>query len=375
MKEIFDYIDDAIPDSRQEWKVEHLLKDIIVIVLFATLSNADDWVEIAIFAENNEDLLKKHIQLKNGIPSHDTLQRVMSSVSPAQLQGLVSRWGEFLSRGEGEGLKRVLNLDGKTMRGSGDKNNEALHVVSAWSKDGGVCFGQKSADGKGHEIRLIKELLDTISIKDQIVTIDAIGAQTEIAEKIVKNKGDYVLAVKENQKNLHDDIKQFFADPHLRETCARINTVEKARGNIETREYWQTADIDWLKSDNKWSGLRSIGMTRNTILASDGKESAEERYFISSLPAGAHPDDTKTFSDSVRGHWAIESMHWHLDVTFREDKNRTLEKTAAENLNIMRKWALSILKLLTLNKKYSLKKKRFALSCNLARHIDKLMAF
>jgi Transposase len=199
----------------------------------------------------------------------------------------VTRRGELLSRGEGDGLKRVLNLDGKTLRGSGGKNNEALHVVSACSKDGGVCFGQRSADGKGHEIRLIKELLDAISVKNQIVTIDAIGAQTEIAEKIVKNKGDYVLAVKENQKSLHDEIRQFFADPRLLGSCARHRTVEKARGSIETRDCWQSADIGWLKADGKWAGLRSIGMTRNTILHADGRESSEERYFISSLPSAA----------------------------------------------------------------------------------------
>ena len=369
MKEIFDYIDESIPDGRQEWKVAHPLKDIIVLVLFATLANADDWVEIAIFGEHNEALLKQFIELRNGVPSHDTLQRVMASISPAQIQGLVTRWCGFLSRGEGEGLKRVLAIDGKTMRGSGNKNKDALHVVSAWSKDGGVCFGQRSADSKGHEIRMIKELLGALSVKGQVVTIDAIGTQTGIAEKIVAKQGDYVLAVKENQKTLHDEIKQYFAVPRLLKACASHRTVEKARGAAETRDYWQTADTGWLKAGGKWQGLCSIGMTRNTILAADGKEKVEERHFRSSLPV-----DIKTFASSVRGHRAVESMHWHLDVTFREDKNRTLERTAAENLNIIRKWALSILKLLTLDRKHSLKKKRFALSCDFARHTGKLMA-
>jgi len=369
MQEIFDYIRLSIPDNRQAWKVTHELEDIVAIVLFATLANADDWVEIGIFAQSNEALLKKYIALKNGAPSHDTIQRVMSSIEPAHLQRVVRLWNELLSRGEGQALKQVLCIDGKTLRGNGNKNQDALHVVSAWSKQNGVCFGQKSAPGKGHEINTIQELLDILCVKGQIVTIDAIGTQTAIAEKIVKKQGDYVLAVKENQPLLHDEIRRYFADEVLREASEHHATLEKARGQIEKREYWHTGAVGWLQGDGKWAGLHSIGMTRNTLTALDGTQRVDERYFISSLPAGV-----KTFAQSVRGHWSVESMHWHLDVTFREDANRTLEKTAAENLNIFRKWSLSVLKLLELGGKYSLKKKRFALGCNFGRYVDKLMA-
>jgi len=313
-------------------------------------------------------LLKRYIGLKNGVPSHDTIQRVMSSIEPKYIQGLVEIWNEFLNRGEGEKLKEILSIDGKTMRGSGNKNKEALHVVSAWSKERGVCFGQRSAAGKGQEIVMIKGLLDVISVKDQIVTIDAIGTQTAIAEKIIKKKGDYVLAVKDNQGTLHEEIRLYFADKEFREASGYQKTVEKAHGGIERREYWQTSEIGWLKADNKWVGLKSIGMTKNTIQRGE-KEITETRYYISSMPV-----EIGTFARSVRGHWSVESMHWHLDVTFREDKNQTLERTSAENLNIMRKWALSILKLLTLDKSYSLKKKRFALSCDFGRYIEKIMA-
>ena len=370
MTEVMEYIR-IIPDGRQSWKVEHALGDIVVITLFATLANADDWVEMEIFAKGNEQLLKKYIPLKNGIPSHDTIGRVMAAIDPAYTQTLMRVWREFLDRGEGEAIKRILNIDGKTMRGSGNKNAEALHTVSAWSKEDGVSFGQKSAAGRGKEIPLITELLEMLSVKDTVVTIDAAGTQTAIAEKIVKKKGDYVLAVKGNQPTLHDDLKLYFADGKLRDACGYRKTVDKARGKIETREYWQTGGIGWLKADVKWAGLRSIGMARNTV--DDGVNVAvEERYFISSLPA-VTAADTELFARSVRGHWAIESMHWHLDVTFREDRNQTREKTAAENLGVMRKWSLSILKLLTLDKKYSLKKKRFALGCNFGRYVDKIM--
>jgi predicted transposase YbfD/YdcC len=296
----------------------------------------------------------------------------MSSIEPAYIQGLANVWNEFLGRDEGERIKRTLCIDGKTMRGNGGAGQEALHVVSAWSREDGAGFGQRSAKGKGHEIRLIKELLGAVRVEGHVVTIDAIGTQTEIAGKIVEKKGDYVLAVKENQGTLHEDIRLYFADGRLRDKAGYHGTVDKARGRVETREYWQTGDIGWLKADGKWKGLPGIGMTRNTIDDGAGAKS-EERYFISSLPARTG-DDTGLFARSVRGHWAVESMHWHLDVTFREDRNQTREGTSAENLNIMRKWSLSILKLLDLGRKHSLKKKRFALGCNFGRHVDKIMA-
>jgi len=373
MDEIIIYIS-GIEDKRQEWKVVHQLVDIVVIVLFATLANADDWHEIEIFARNNEEVLRRYIELLNGVPSHDTIQRVMSSIKPEFFEGLQRLWNEMLNRGEGEKLKRILNIDGKTMRGNANKNQEALHVVTAWSKESGVCFGQKAVVGKGKEIPAIKDLLEIISVKQQVVTIDAIGTQTDIASKIRNGKGDYVLAVKGNQANLHEDIRIYFEDEdflsQMKEQERYSRTIEKAHGQIEIREYFQTDHIDWLSGREQWKGLKTIGMSRNTY-KKDGNETSETRYYISSLPP-----DIALFQASVRGHWAVESMHWHLDVTFREDHNQTLERTAAQNLNIIRKWALSILKLVNLGKSYSLKKKRFALGCGcgFSKYIDTLMA-
>jgi len=367
MEEIFIYIDNII-DERQEWKVVHKLKDIVVIVLFGTLANADDWVEIEIFAKANKAMLKKFITLENGIPSHDTIQRVMSSINPEVFKRLVGLWNEMLSKNEGEKLKKILCIDGKTMRGNGNKNQEPLHIVSAWSKESGVCFGQTSENSKGKEIPMIMDLLNTISVKNQVVTIDAIGTQTKIAEKIKAGKGDYVLAVKGNQRNLYDDLIQYFNDSELKSKCLSKKTTEKAHGQIESRVYYQTDDIKWLSSKKEWKGIQSIGIVETTI-TKNNRKTTEIRYYTSSLTP-----NIDLFAESVRGHWSVESMHWHLDVTFREDKNQTLEKTAAENLNIFRKRALSILKLFELDKKYSLKKKRFALSCNFALYLDKVMA-
>jgi len=358
---------ERIPDLRQEWKVVHPLKNIVTIVLFALLANADDWVEIGYFAKCNKLILKNYLDLSKGVPSHDTIQRVFTCIDPKALQHLNDEWAVILEKDEGEKIKQLLAIDGKTSRGSRGKNTEALHTVSAWGKERGICFGQKSMPGKGNEITMIKELLDTISIKDQIVTIDAIGTQTEIANKIIEKNGDYVLAVKGNQGILLEEIKYFFDSAELLAESSYHKTTEKAHGQIEKREYWQHDDVKWLQKDNRWAGLKSIGMTRNTNIK-DGKETTETRYFISSLQK-----EIDVFASSVRGHWSVESMHWHLDVTFREDKNQTREKTGVENLNIMRKLALSMLKNLKFEEKLSIKKKRFVLSCGFQEHIQKLM--
>ena len=361
-------ITERIPDDRQHWKVVHSLKNIVVITLFALLANADDWVDIGYFAKMNKLILEKYLDLSNGVPSHDTIQRVMSCIEPQFLQQLNDAWVEILDKDEGEKIKELLCIDGKTMRGSRGKNTKPLHVVSAWAKERGVCFGQKTVDDKSNEIPAIKELLDTICVKDTIVTIDAIGTQTAIAEKIIEKKGDYVLAVKENQATLYDDIKTFFEGKELLAESSYTKTIEKARGQIEKREYWQNDDVSFLVKEGKWIGLKTIGMSRNTI-TKDGKETTETRYYISSLPK-----KVEEFASSVRGHWSVESMHWHLDTTFREDKNQTREKISAENLNILRKLALSMLKTLKFEESLSIKKKRNVLGWSFASNIEKLMS-
>ena len=229
MERILEYIG-TIEDVRQEWKVEHKLKDIVVIILFATLANAEDWVEMETFAQENEEILKEHIELANGVPSHDTIQRVMSSIKPEVMKGLLEEWKKLSEEKEGEMLKRILNIDGKTIRGNGNKNQEGLHIVSVWSKEDGICFGQKAVESKGNEITAIKGLLGVIKVKGQIVTIDAIGTQREIAEKIKEEKGDYVLAVKRNQENLYEDIKGYFEDE---EFLGRIEKEEIYVKNVE----------------------------------------------------------------------------------------------------------------------------------------------
>lgn len=371
MEELLEWIE-SIADSRQQRKVRHKLKDILVIVLFASLANADDWVDIALFAEYYQEYLRKYIDLEYGAPSHDTIRRVMGMLSPDVIQGLYTKWQELVDRNEGEILKKIICIDGKTMRSNKRGGGKPSHVVSAWSKEDGYCLGQKAVEEKSNEITAIPELLDKIQIKGQIVTIDAMGTQTAIAEKIKGKRADYVLAVKGNQSTLHTDIREYFQDADIQEQLrAEGNykkTQEKARSQIETREYFQTGKIGWLAQKKSWKGIKSIAMERKTIVRGE-KKTVEFRYYISSLS-----EDIETLSRAIRGHWSVESMHWHLDVTFREDANTTIDKVAAQNMNIIRKWCLSILKPAEISRhKLSMRKKRFVIGLRPIQHLEYLL--
>lgn len=376
MKTIYDMYDffdslTSIEDPRQFNKVKYPINEVVGMVLIASLGNANEWTEIEMFCKLHEKLLRKYFKLENGIPSHDTFQRVMGMIDPKVIQQLQIIWNEYISKSDGEGIKKILNIDGKTMRGSRTEDKKPLHIVSAWCDEDGICFGQKAVKEKENEIVAIPELLDTLQIKGYVVTIDAMGTQTKIAEKIIKKKADYVLAVKGNQETLHNDLIEYFNDADLKKEIIKNGnykkTVEKAHGQIEIREYYQTKDIKWLSSKNKWKNLKSIGIVEKTI-KKNNKENKEIRYYISSLAP-----EIDLFEKSVRGHWRIEIMHWHLDVTFKEDSNKTIEETANKNMNLIRKWALCILKLLDMGRKMSLKLKRFSINCKPDDYISKIM--
>ena len=352
-----------IPDRRQKHKVLHKLKDIIVIVIFARFANADDWQETYEFAHIHEKFLKKYIDLENGIPSHDTLERNFSILDPKYLEAIQKKFNDLLSKKEGQKLKKILAIDGKTQCGNANKNQKANHIVSAVDENG-ICLGQSLVENKSNEIIAIPELLDKLNIKDQIVTIDAMGTQTNIVKKITEKKADYVLALKKNHKDLYEDLELYFKDEKLFTNCEHYSTIEKARGAIETREYWHTNDISWVKCKERWYKFKSIAMTKNTI-KKNGKTTVEKRYFISSLK-----QNVKEIARSIRGHWVIESFHLHLDVTFKEDANKTIQKRAAYNLNIIRKIVLNVLKLVSLGEKpISLKKKRYRISLDPTKYL------
>ena len=367
MQRAIKYLEQVV-DMRQKKKVKHKMMDIIALVFFATLANADDWVEISVFGEEHEEFLRKYLELPNGTPSRDTIERVLTMVSSEFLEKFHMVWNEILSTNEGEKIKKILAIDGKTQRGNGNSDKKANHIVSAVDEEG-FCLGETLTDEKSNESTAIPELLDNLNIKGHIITMDAMGTQTEIVKKIRKKRADYVLALKRNQGTLYDDVKLYFEDrEHVRD-CVYFQTVEKAHGSVEKREYWQTDNISWLPQKGSWANLKSIAMTKNTI-AKDGVTTSETRYFISSLEL-----DAVEIARVIRSHWMVESYHWHLDVTFREDNNHTLEKQAAYNLNIIRKLALNALKLLEIGRKpLSLKKKRFAICTNIERYLDMVMA-
>ena len=359
MKEALEYLKILEEvDSRQQKKVLHKISEIIGISLYAMLGNANDPVEIEGFCEEHEEFLREYFVLENGIPSHDTIYRAFGMVAPEYLQGLQKKFNELLNTNEGEKIKKILALDGKTQRGNDSDEQKANHIVSAVDENG-FCFGETKVHDKSNEITAMPKLLEKLNVKGHIITTDAMGTQTEIVKKIRQKKADYVLALKGNQGTLHDDVKLYFADVEFMNKCAYHRTVEKARGGVEVREYWQTDTIAWLPQKKEWAGLKSIAMTRNTITKKD-KATTEVRYFISSLPV-----DVKEIARAIRKHWMVESYHWHLDVTFREDADRTLNKHVAYNLNILRKLALNLLKLLDVGRNnVSLKKKRFLICCN-----------
>ena len=358
-------------DSRQQWKVKHLMGDVVAIVFFATLALCNDWETMGLFASRHERTLRKYLELPNGIPSHDTIQRVMAIISPTYIQEMRNHWNEMVTEGTRDKVKKLLGIDGKTQRGNATDNRKPNHIVSAVD-DRGFCVGEVKTHEKSNEITAIPILLQGLNIKETIITTDAMGCQKEIVKIIRKKRAEYVLAVKGNQGTLYEDIKLYFEDLELLSGCAYTKTIEKARGNIEVREYWQTDDISWLSQKKDWIGLKTIAKTKNTITKKDGTVTTEERYFISSLPLKV--DD---IAWAIRKHWMVESYHWHLDVTFREDSNRTIEETAAYNLNIFRKMALNTLKLMEFPeirmKKLSIKSKRYLIMWSFDEYIERIM--
>ncbi len=216
-----------IEDIRQKKKVKYPINEVVGMILFASLRNTNEWTEIEVFCNSHEEFLRKYFKLENGIPSHDTFQRVIDIVEPKAIQQLQLEWNKYLSTNDGEGLKKILSIDGKTMRGSRTENKKLLHVVSAYCDEDGFCLGQNVVKEKENEIIAIPELLDTLQIKEYVVTIDAIGTQVKIAEKIVKKKADYVLAVKGNQENLYNDLIDYFNETDFKEDIKIAGNYKK----------------------------------------------------------------------------------------------------------------------------------------------------
>ena len=330
-----------LTDPRRR-KVTYPLINIVAIAVCAVLCGADDFVSIAAFARARRAWFAKFLDLSAGIPSHDRFNAVFAALKPAEFETCLLSWIADLHEITGG---QLVAIDGKTLRRSFDaaSSKSALHLVSVWAAANQITLGQLAVEDKSNEITAIPKLLRLLELTDCVVTIDAMGCQTEIAEQIVEQKADYVLAVKGNQPTLHEGIQEFFAehleDDFQRTSVRRLTTRERGHGRVETREYFVCPIPDDLPDGERWRGLKAIGMAI-TRCERNGRESDEARYYILSTYPSA-----RRFAAAVRGHWGIENkLHWQLDVTFGEDQSRLREGHAAENFSTLRRTALSMLK-------------------------------
>jgi predicted transposase YbfD/YdcC len=340
---------ETLTDPRVERTKLHSLKDIIGLTICAVLSGCNDWEEIEIYGESKLNWLTRFLSLPNGIPSHDTINRLFASLNADELQSCFIDWVQSIA-GLTDG--RVVSVDGKRLCNAGvDGKKAIIHMVSAWSNENSMVLGQVKTEEKSNEITAIPALLDLLVLEGAIVTIDAMGCQSAIAEKITEQKAHYVLAVKENQAHLLDDIKEAFEQTPQ----ATIHTTtEKSHGRIEKRSCKVITDMDWISKKEKWKNLHSIiCIESHRTIVKTGESGSEQRYYISSLTTtAAH------FNQIVRQHWGIENkLHWCLDVTFKEDLSTKQAGNAAENFSTITKIAINLLKKEN-SKKRSIKNKR-----------------
>ena len=322
---------EAITDFRRPWgNLLHKLSDILVVAFCAIICGAKTYEDLEVFGNAKKEWLSLYLTLKNGIPNADTFERIFEMLDPAVVAKKMRR---ILQTNEVAG--KIIAFDGKTMRGSKTEDNRAFHVLSAFLTDDQIVLGEITCDEKSNEITVIPELLDTINVEKSIITIDAMGTQTKIAEKIIAQQADYCLALKGNQSNIHDDVRLYFETETVELTT---KTFEKGHGRIEKREYFLETEIDWLYGRERWAGLRAIGAVKSTVEIK-GKRTEETRYFLTSAT------NIEDFARAGREHWGIENkLHWHLDVTFGEDSSKIRNKNTAQTWIFMRKLALEHLK-------------------------------
>ena len=337
----------AVPDPRRQCKnLRHPLVDVLVVGFCGVLCGCEDFVELETFGQKQEDLFRRFLELPEGIPSHDTFRRVFQAVCPQALQHCLLQWLQGV-RQAAPAAGAVIAIDGKTLRRTFDRAQGlgALHLVSAWASANGLTLGQVAVDGKSNEITAIPQLIELLDLRDCVVTIDAAGCQKEIAAQIVAKEADYVLALKANQPTLYDQVSDYFLDQLAKEGPGRKlrhhREVEAGHGRSETRETFVAPATKEMVASGAWLGLATVVLViRRCVDHATGKSSDEARYFISSLPA-----KVKRLAGAVRQHWGIENgLHWVLDVAFNEDRMRQRDRNGIENLALLNRLAVSLLR-------------------------------
>jgi predicted transposase YbfD/YdcC len=338
----------TVEDPRRQHPMTlHSLEAVLVITILGTICGAHNWVEIEQWGQSQQAWLSEFLALPHGIPSHDTFGRIFAVLDPESLHQAFVSWMSALAQLSQD----IIALDGKTIRRSLDRadGKGPIHVVSAWASRNELVLAQFKVDAKSNEITALPELLSMLNLQGSVVTIDAMGCQVEIARQIIDQGGNYVLSLKENQPSLYADCAELFAwlkGPYPLDAEIVIGTdeqVDAGHGRVETRQVWCTSALDGLASCERWPGLTSLVMVES-VRHIEGQDEIEQRYYISSLP-GATDADAKRFNGVIRTHWEIENrVHWVLDVAMAEDTNRTRKGESAQNLALIRKLALNLLR-------------------------------
>jgi predicted transposase YbfD/YdcC len=329
-----------LKDPRVVGRTRHLLIDIIVIAICGVIGNCDDWPDIVLFAQKREAWFKRFLKLPNGIPSHDTFERVFAQLDPRVFQRCCVEW--LRTAADLVGVRHIA-IDGKTLCGSGNTKLGPLHVVSAWASDANLSLGQVAVEGKSNEITAIPKLLELLDLNGALVTIDAMGCQKTIARDIVNRGGDYLLSVKGNQEHLLEDIQktveQTLEGKMPANTFEHYTTRERSHGRYEERYYLVVHCLKEIRDRHLWAGLSTVGMCTCERIV-NGQTITEIRYFIGSGRLRAHK-----YAKGLRKHWGIENnLHWQLDVSFGEDASHIQDRNGAENFGLLRKMALTLLK-------------------------------
>lgn len=378
---------ETIADYRNESYKRHLLVDVVMITFFALLANADEWADIEVFAKAKEKWLRKYLELPYGIPTDDTIRIIMGNINSEHFYSivvnfLISTMNQMLEKSgisQNEFEPDIIAVDGKESKGSkrngtDKKAEKALQTLNVFSTSYQICLAQKFIAEKTNEIPAAQELLSIMDLKGSIITADALNCQRQTVEVIVKSKGDYVLAIKGNHKIFFEEIKEYFDETIIKELEQNetyyCKTVEKEHSGIATREYYIAEDIGWFSERSKWKKLNSFGMVRKTLKKKNGEEIIEYRYYICSIKANA-----ELFARAARGHWGVENnLHWMLDFTFQDDKNTTMDKTGAKNMQLMKKIVHAVLGMVKASYKLSMSKIRYKISLDYENEVEKLLS-